>query len=344
MRRMTILSLGAGAWASLWLLLPLLVYRSLDEASDAQLQTLLRLVAAMSGLTVTQLVAGAAVSSFLLIAITSALLLVLIHYLDPARRGIEALRWSARTACCWAAWLSLIAIGAGLALLLERLTALGWVAWLIPVAAYLCAPFLCLRGDIVSMRAPPPLWWPRWPGTLPVILGLVWLFLGLFFSGTGAIVSWIQTDWMRWVLTAANEAAGWFATLAMASLAIGAWLMQADRSKLTEMRRRFVARKPIVALAVLDLRIAWFVVALVLAPIIVLAVQTIYILPEVQANLSSRNMPMPAAVQAMSATAAWVTQWWWLTVMPLAWFTLAWSGRAVHLAALETSPGPAKIG
>ncbi len=332
MRRAFFLSLIAGAWAALWVVLPLLVYVGVDPRAMSGMRELLDRAAAEAGLGSLALVGAAACLAFGSMLIASMLLLSLIVRLDAGRRALQALRWIAGTLPCGALWMAAVLASGLLTWNIVGTDGNPWF-WVATAFVYGTVPFLCLRGDIVSTVRPPTVWMPRWPGSVSILLALLWFTVRIGFDVAVAIGMTISSTGLRWPAVIAAELIGWVLGLMCAAVAITAWLRRASWRNRTALPSRRSLTRIVIALAAADLRVLWCVVVLMVPPTFSVALHSIFIVPEVSDNLARLGLAPDARLQALRQLAQWSSEWWWLVALPFSWPALAWSARIVHLTA-----------
>jgi hypothetical protein len=71
-------------------------------------------------------------------------------------------------------------------------------------------------------------------------------------------------------------------------------------------------------------------IALFAVPILAAAVATIFFIPQMAESMRYRGAELPAAWHALFATKRFVSQWWWLAVVPLPWFDLVAKARLLE--------------
>lgn len=269
------------------------------------------------------------IAVFLAVFFISCLLLWFIRLLDPKAMTLNALQWTIRTASCAVAWFTGMAACAGIALSVE-----GWLqagSWLLFATGLFLMPFLCLRSDIVASERPPWIWGPRWPGGFAVVLLLISALASALFTVPAAMASEIETTSTRILIVILIELGGWVTGLVLTALAMGAWLSHLSWRDSSRAWRGYIRYRYLAPLAAADLSIAWLFIAVMLAPALSIALHMIYVAPEVEGHLRALKQPVPGILRGLWATARWVGEWWWLVLMvPLAWFSLAWSARIVH--------------
>lgn len=213
----------------------------------------------------------------------AALWLGLSRWLDPQGHARSALIWPARTWPFWMAALTLL-LAAGIfhERLIVQMTATG-----LGLLALLAMPWLVWTPPAVEDDAPH---WarPRWPGLLPVI---VWL-------GGGALLTLAG-----FMLEVANLPSGGWAILVFAvqQLISALWALLTASLWL---RGTWPARAPVSAF--LQGRVVsqyfWLLVAfagaalLLLAPLLTVMIQAIFILPQLSEAAQLTHQPLPAPV------------------------------------------------
>lgn len=273
----------------------------------------------------------------LIATIVSAALLVLIAKLDPARTSLEALRWCVRTLPCMLILWIVFGAAAWLASSLQTTGQWGWLAWIPVCVCVALVPFLCLRSDMVA-TAHPALWWrPQWPGCAALVVTIAVL---LFLSATGLAVQMLygQVSFPGDALVMLCDLATWVAGLYLSAIAIGFWLRRAAWRERKVVVHAFASRATILALATCDLRLLWLFLAWVVPPVLLTAVNQIFVDPQVAYALETGPGAAPPYLRGWRVGADAVVEWWWVaTVVPSLWISIAAYARAVWLTRRESA-------
>jgi hypothetical protein len=248
---------------------------------------------------------------------------------DRADHAWTSLAWALRS---WPAWL-LWTLG------VAAVACLGWPARDLPswwsLSAFLpgalalaSLPFFAFNAANLRGATPSVIWRWRWPGWPSVFSAIAYvLVIHSADAGIGFFGEIVAPD-QRWV-TLSLECVLWAVGLLWALVWQVAWLNRATASAAPAMRRLALAPRVVSAVVVQDLRY-WLLIALFAVPLLAAAVATLFFIPQMAESMRYRGAELPAAWHALFVTKRFVSQWWWLAVVPLPWFDLVAKARLLE--------------
>jgi hypothetical protein len=194
-------------------------------------------------------------------------------------------------------------------------------------------PFFAFNAGNLAGSTPSVIWRLRWPGWPSVLSAATFVLVTEAADKGIELFGDIVAPGRSWVTLALGFLL-WVIALLWALVWQVAWLDRAAASAVAAMRRRALAPAVVSAVVLQELRY-WFLGGLFAVPILAVAVATIFFIPQMEYSMQARGAELPAAWRALAAAARFVTAWWWLAVMPLAWFLVV--ARARLLVQLGTA-------
>jgi hypothetical protein len=252
--------------------------------------------------------------------------------LDPRDASSAALRWSLRgpVALLAVTFASALLLASGMALV-TALTSEGGKAAVLAASPLLLLPFFIWNVELVSSEAPRLAnLRPRWPGIRVVLLA----FAAVCFLGLLAVYAGAEVEGLLWPLV----------FLVMLAVQLS-WLRRGDSVRSTLVS----ALSPRVFLPMFVFHVrAFALVALLLLPIVPLALFLLYLAPMLEDQLVAA--PLGTASWLVSSS-RFAVSWWWALVMVVLgiaqWIWTIWvwtAGSARVLERLGLVPGPAVPG
>lgn len=338
LRRIVAIALLAGIWAAAWVAVPHLLYLPLDAPVRASAIELIQIIGAALARVLHLPWMNALLAPFLVVFVTVAVVTtatgLLVRALDRAQVSQRAAVWSLRTIPClviWSAGLVLcLAVGIWLDATIGGTNA--YVGLLLPLMYLLSLPFFCLRADIVATDCPPLAWRPVWPGSAAVTAGLIAIALSALMaialsglekaSGSGLPVRllFIGADLLLWM-----------AGLVVGACVLTAWSKHSRWGTLWNDMRGSLSRHHLFPFAASDIVVTFCLLILVAPPLLVGAVNTNFIAPQIEELLKAKGQALPAHLSYYAAASRWLLSWWWLCFLVISLWLIGAMARSLRL-------------
>lgn len=322
--------LAAGLWSAAWSVLPHAIYHQLDEPQRSQMLE----TASIAGMALAKRMSVTAVSglavqtmaAFLAAVIAASAWRAVLGWLDRGIDSAPIVRWGLRSAPMLGLWSAGPIAGMALALCLpERFEAIGW---LIAIGSLFVLPLICWRSEIVNAPSPPRFWAPAWPGGYPV--AFVAIIAALYFAlSTGLAIAGGVIAWSAPVLALVEFS---IASVLLASAA-APWLQHAQGKQTLRAARHALCPVPLRAVLAVQWRIQGLFLLVLGSPILIMAVDLIFFMPQATASFASVGQDVPNWLSRWAAFEDWVRWAWYVPATAiLAWMGLICTGRALKQA------------
>ncbi|MCI4569142.1 hypothetical protein [Lysobacter sp. CFH 32150] len=318
LRRIVVIALLAGLWAAAWTAAPYLLYLPLDTQVRASAMELLQII----GIGLVRVLhlpwMNAWIAPFLLVfvvavAMTAAIGL-LVRALDRAQISRRAAAWSLRTIPCLLIWSGGLSLCLSVGVWLDGTMGTdGYAGLLFPLMYLLSLPFFSLRTDIVATDRPPLVWSPAWPGSAAAVIGFAAIVVSMLVSIVLSEVERMsQPRLPGQILFLGVDLLLWAVGLLVGACVLTAWLKRSRWGSLWNDMKGSLNAHHLFPLAASDIVVSFGLLILVAPPVLVGAINNIFIAPQINELFEAKGLALPAYLSYYAAASRWLTSWWWL--------------------------------